>query len=761
MGTVVFLIAAVFALYTIYSFLKSTGSQRLDHTSPSPGASISIDISRSGNSSKSKSRGKPLLPAQAWKPAGSPVKVAGREIAGGMIYVGSNLSPVGEWRDEEPALVDPSRKADWKNPDHAGEQMGYWPSYGQISPESRAAYLQWLDGGRSDSSAYIGYVFLFFYGLERRLLEDLSAVPGGQSEASELITEVERLLSIYGHNRSFRGYANALIQIARAIWSDEPAHTRKPSFYRDSSELTAEVRLALGQVVAAGEPIPAEWALAWVIADPNTRLRTPAKRCPNEFRDLFLRLYTEKFGAGMKIKPNKRQLKLSYKPASSSFGGIVQIPFEELPDVGALSRPLGPLRAIAESAESQLEGYSRFIGGSPDQADSLEAFALLPSELTENRQSPEADRLRSWVESNFNGEQQAIVSGHDLIANWNCAKTDRIAKRELVALGKMLSSFDCAFEPDPRFGGGAIAVGKKAVLFRPGPEDLVSASAGYRAAALLLHMATVVAAGDGEISGPEKRHLEEHLERSMHLNDSEARRLRAHLRWLIVEPPSLTGVKRRLEEVDARRRQALAEFVVTIAGADGVIDPGEVKTITKIYKLLGFDPDRAYGDIHSLQTSPNWQPASAPVTVRPSGDSDGDFGIPARPGGQEGHKSSEVKLDMTGVERILAETAEISGILGGIFADDEHDSTDSDSSDGGVPSSTGLDPAHSRLLKLLTERQELSREQFEQLCEGLDLLADGAFETLNEAAFEHINCPVLAGDDPIEVDLEVAGELIQ
>jgi hypothetical protein len=46
--------------------------------------------------------------------------------------------------------------------------MPYWPSYGDISPAARRAFLDWLSTGRQDSTYGIGHVFIFFYGLEHR-----------------------------------------------------------------------------------------------------------------------------------------------------------------------------------------------------------------------------------------------------------------------------------------------------------------------------------------------------------------------------------------------------------------------------------------------------------------------------------------------------------------------------------------------------------------------------------------------------------------
>ena len=71
----------------------------------------------------------------------------------------------------------------------------------------------------------------------------------------------------------------------------------------------------------------------------------------------------------------------------------------------------------------------------------------------------------------------------------------------------------------------------------------------------------------------------------------------------------------------------------------------------------------------------------------------------------------------------------------------------------------GLDARHTALLRALDGRSELSGAEFEELAERLDLLADGAYETLNEAAFDGADSPLLEGDDPVEVDLDVLREL--
>ena len=697
---------------------------------------------------------------RAWVPPGEGASIAGLEIPDGMVYVADDLEPIGGWSEREPALIDPTLPVARRNPSRDGGGMSYWPSYSEIPPECRAAYLEWLGSGRSDPNAYIGYVFLYFYGLERRLLFDLRHLPGRKHEARILLREVERLLSVYSGNRSFQGYGISLLQTATALWSDGRAYDRSPSFQPGRRELPAEVRLAVGQLVTEGTPIPGDWALAWVTGHPETRLRTPARRCPEEFRELFLRRFSDRFGAGMALKPNKRRLKICHAPASASFGGQVEIAFDDLPDIGGLSRPVHILRELAESASAELESYSRLVGRDPGQARSLQAIALLPSELAETRRGPEAERLRGWIDATLGDEERAVTTASDLMDHWDCSRPDRIRKSELGSFGKMLEAQGYGVEPDPRYGGGALAADQKVVLFRLQGERPAAISPAYHAATLLLHLAAAVASSDGTVSEEEERHLEEHLERSMDLAPAEVHRLRAHLHWLVASQAKLTGLKPRIQQIDERGRHQLAQFAVATAGADGIIDPEEVRTLGKVYRMLGLDPDQAYGDIHSLRSSSTWSPADRPVTVRPPEAVDLGFPIPSS-SEPSGSPETEFRLDMDRVERTRAETAAVSSVLASVFVDDEEPEVASSQTTEETLLEGALDAPHGRLLRALAGRSEITRQEFEEIAESLNLLPDGAFEALNEAAFDRVDGPLLEGEDPIDVDLDTLGEMMR
>ncbi len=64
------------------------------------------------------------------------------------------------------------------------------------------------------------------------------------------------------------------------------------------------------------------------------------------------------------------------------------------------------------------------------------------------------------------------------------------------------------------------------------------------------------------------------------------------------------------------------------------------------------------------------------------------------------------------------------------------------------------------LARDLAKRASWPRAEVEELAAERDLLVDGALEALNNAAFELCDAPLSEGDNPIEIDAEVAEEML-
>lgn len=684
-----------------------------------------------------------------WIPMGQSIVVDRRTIPGGMLYFGSE-APSLDKRSVEPALIDPALPVHWEHPDQTGNTNGYWPSYHQISPTARAAYLQWLSTGRSNPSVYIGYVFLYFYGLERRVIADTKLNPA-HPDTPLIADEVRRLLDIYATNGSFRSYAKLFLSLLEASTMLN-AELSPPQWDPEdhSWEVPLSIRIGVGRYVAAGQPIPSNWALSLLLHHPEAYLRTPATRCRAEFDALFTRKYSVRYGAGLVITPPTATVRVEYRPASGGISTEVAAHIGTLPDVTSIVGPINKLKELASECTDMLDPYSRYLGRNTAAVGTAEAISLLPDELLATHGGRLIDELRTWTANTFTGARHVTVPLAELVARWSPNRTEKLSKRDAVALAGLLGKLDVGIEPDVRFGSPTPTSGSDVLLFRLAPNAPAAPSSAYAAASALIYLTAVVASADGTISEPEQRHLAHHMETVLGLDRHERDRLEVHLAWLATGKVGMAGIKKRVDILPAHQRVAIGRFLIDVAAADGAVSREEIATLTKMFTHLGLKETDVYRQVHALGSGD-----AGPVTIRNSEPTTRwEIPGPATP------NLAQVLLDPAKVQARLAETASVTALLSTIFADDEPAAATTPA--GWAPPQpvtqttttvAGLDSTHSALAAAFSERPVWQRTDAEQLAATLGLpLLDGAIDRINEAAIEACGDPLIEGDDPLELN---------
>jgi uncharacterized tellurite resistance protein B-like protein len=680
-----------------------------------------------------------------WVPAGESVTVAGFSLPGGMLYVGSAL---GRYDAQEPSLLNPKLRIAKSYVDIEERLMSYWPSFHSISPEARRGYLQWLEGGRRDPLADTGYVFLFFYGLERRTLVDAVSDPQVKAEIPLIVKEVQQLLSIYGESRSFRGYAEGFLDYLSNQTLDPSLYLGPPpDAVAYSYEMPLPLRIGLGQHAANKRPLDATWALAWALADPNISKRTPVTRCKNVFAALFKLKYASTHPAGLMLAQNKTKLKASYRPASA----VLMAPslnVGDLPDVMATSGTRKSLQSLVELCTSELEPYSRYLGRNPESAEALEGLLQLPVTLWPATARTELDELQSRI-----GDDLIVMSFGELAGRFKSAGA--LSRDKVLALARALESLHIGMEPDVLAGSRTPKAEDRIALFVTQPEDgSLRASAVYNAASVTLDLASSVASADGDTSNEEVSLLAQHIDSWSHLSVAHRKRLKAHLQIQIQQPPTLASLKKKLDPLTVEAKRTTASFLAHLAQADGIVSPAEVKLLERVYKALQLDSQLLYSDLHGAA-------AGASITpVKPATSS-----TPTEPGTQSSAVAKQgFVLDHERIAELQRETAEVSALLAQVFTDDQVEEPEQsvetvESATETTADVAGLDLEHSAFLRLLISRAEWSRSELEAAASDMELMLDGALEQINDMAFERFDMPVTEGDDPIEINTDILEEL--
>jgi tellurite resistance protein len=668
-----------------------------------------------------------------WVSHGESVEIHGVTIPRGMVYVGVDTGA------NEPGLIDPKLPVDSRSLG-PGQALPYWPSYSIMSPATRYRYLRWLAAGAKDRDVELGYAFVYFYGLERRLLLEADA-----AEREVLLAEVDRLLRIFGSNGSFWGYARRLTEFVELRGQLSSPTDDLPTFGLSSNyELPPALRFGLGRFARDQRPLPLPWALSWALSDPFISRRTPVSRCPDPFARAFAKVYEDANGSGMILPHNKTALKLTYNPASAGLRGYnFQLDCGNVPDILAVTGPQKKLQALVEEATCLINPYSRFLGRHADQAETLEAYLTLPPALWPDSIQQNILALRETVVSTM----EPLTYGEVLN---RLGGTANPAPNAILDLARVLQEDRIGVEPD-------VLAGVK----KPMPSDVMvlfplasqvngdRATEEYRTASLTVALSASLALADGEASDAELISVEKRISTWDHLDENLQTRLRAQYRLQVRQPASLSALKTKVGTLTPGQRLELGMALACLAKADGVVSAEEVKLLERMYRTLQLDPQLVYSHLHQ----------------------DGDQQSRTAADGDEiSMRNRKVPtLNADRIARLQHETATVSALLATVFVEEdipvavssEHSaivdaSAHEESESAAVPSPLpGLDREHTAFLVLLLSRPVWSREELVAAATDMQVMLDGALERINDAALDTFGSLLVEGDDPVYVETEL------
>jgi hypothetical protein len=156
--------------------------------------------------------------------------------------------------------------------------------------------------------------------------------------------------------------------------------------------------------------------------------------------------------------------------------------------------------------------------------------------------------------------------------------------------------------------------------------------------------------------------------------------------------------------------------------------------------------------------------------VRTAGAPSPGYAIP-QPVPQGNPPRAGVRLDPELIKAKMAETEQAEGLLAGIFTGEPTSSftalspaaapQSSPSPRATSPSLPGLDDAHRSFVARLAERPSWPRSEIASIAAILGLMPDGALEIVNETAFDITGEPATEGSDPVEVNTDVAKEILR
>jgi uncharacterized tellurite resistance protein B-like protein len=713
----------------------------------SPARSVPPRISVSAPSPKRKA-------PPRWLPAGESVTVGNFVFSSGMVYVSEG----------EPAVPEASniniRLPVGYPAQGVAAPLGYYSQYSFLSPDQRAAYLDWLAGGRKDedpASRNLGYIFLFFYGLERRLL-----VEKGQDQ--EVVAEIVRLLHHYGtyaRSRSLQSYGCQLVH----FWGWQQGEQYYAQLLEWMKTLPVslmgddELAIVLASHFQSNKPLPANLAYELTSRDPMSRRSVVVSRVNGEFRELFAKRYLEQFPGGMSLSRCKRLARLQYRPASPTLLYGLRDTFAiQVPDVLGLTSQFKPLPGIWNACIEDLIGYSRAKAKAQGTSEGMKAYLALPSDLRTGVVHPLAKSWDEILAGARPGKDCCLIDVGHAVQLIDIPQREKLTPKQSRDLAQAIESLGFVVEPDARYDS-PYAWDQELAVFKPADSKIMAPSPNYLGASILMKLCVLVAGADGHVAPEELNVSRRFVEQKIRINPEDHRRLEALEQVLIADPNRVSSSLARIARpVPKEQRELICELLVYVAAADSIVTKDEIRTLERIFKAFELPPERLEAYLKSIS------PELGEVTIQPGGSRVPGDPIP-RPG-QPFH------IDMSRVDRIAQETSEVIGILSKVMAEEESESEESDhngktltvrvSNASAVPEANRqsnatpewlrtLEPKYRPVLLQLLERDSWTRPDFDALAKKFQLMPLDAFDALNGWADENLGDFLLEGDDIILV----------
>ncbi len=621
------------------------------------------------------------------------------------------------------------------------EDLPYWPSYRGATPRQRSRYLQWLLSGRSDPQVPLGYVFIYFYGLERRVLVD------GQDHVA-ITAELLRLLKIYGHSRSFARYATGLLWAATWLGvknSSVPDQLVDRIACNTSTWTEETIGLWLACLVERRINVNAGMAYRIAANDKRSPHGTVVYRHADLHWEAFRKRFENAFPQGMELRKSKRDRRLEYHAASATVGRLHDnggpLANERLPNVLGATAQFQPLIEIWSACLEDLRAYDRAHRRSGGTATTVEMYEALPEDLRPG-DHPHFDAWYSVMQKFVTDDGWTVVPISALAEVESIAARKKLTKAQSHQLATTATHMGLALEPDPRITGQSYSWDEVVSIF-PATDELSGDVASYHAAAVLLELGVVVAASDGQIDDIELGRLSSHLESQFDLSSHDIIRLE-HLRYLLTKrpPQEFSAAKTLQKNLTISQRLIVGEFLVGIAAADEQIAPQEVVALGKAYRALGLDA----AELERL--------LNAVGTVAPAGPSS---------------QSGGFHLDLQRINAIMAETSKVTQFLREALREDFDDAIVSQSDSDvtqlevspppqeSVVGSNIIEVSESRFkglparywtfAALAVERQEWSRTELESLAQNNGLMLGAAIEVINEWSFDTLTDAIFVESD--------------
>ena len=649
----------------------------------------------------------------SWYGLGSTVEIQGYKINAPLIYISNS-------RNKSSARYIISKKLK-VNHNENYDYIGYWPSYSTLSPGQRGMFLKWLSQGKNNPAIDIGYVFIYFYGLEYRVLQE--------NKDLELIGyEIIRLRKYYASNRSFLGYSERLLayiisnlndkNIARKIFKAvEPGLDKYSNIYRSGIHLK----------IKGSNFIDVDELISLIPTFESVNRSSIPKKVGDYFNKYF------KIIAEEEIKEAIAQVKL--KEYKERYWSASQFTDRDYYYKG--------LRIIADrniqnklsnkwkQAIEDFRPYSRKL----NTYNLREIFHLLPDKLKKTIEHPLKKQLTE-IEEKLVGKAVTIS---EITSYLGIETSEKLNSKQCKEIIDTLLYANIIIEPNAVYFKKNYKKNDLVLLSKTEKASILNTS-DYKQAALLVDLGVDLAYADDDYSDEEAQQIYLAVSSGFLYTTLEFEHLKLRVELYKAQKPNISGILNKISEnLGTKNLKTLSRYLVGVALADGHFTNEENKKIKGFLSKLGVkesDIEKIYKEFGISETFKNIE-----LKASQNNTQKGSL-IP---------KTNEVVLDQKKLDQIKSDTEEVKLILSEIIAEEENDDISIVKEVEEIENE--LDSKYWPFLKIIIQKNKWDKKSLKNKAKEHRFMVNAAISEINEWTEEkHGDYLVFENDDNFEVN---------
>ena len=655
-----------------------------------------------------------------WAGKGENIEIQGHKISDPFIYVTDSGK-------KSPACHVVPSKLKANNRENF-DNIGYWPSYSDLNTGQRGMFLNWLAEGKSDSKIDIGYVFIYFYGLEYRVLKD-------KKDYEAIAKEIIRLREHYRTNNSFKGYSEGLLAyilsnlenkaLAQELFLKvEPTLEKYSYLYRSGINLKVRSTRQLSEKE--------------VISSISNFENVPRSSIPNKVGSYFDQYFkiiasNEIAEAISTIEPkeyNERYYSASsYLRDEYSYKGLRIIVDRKMQN---------KLGKKWTQAVDDFRPYSRKLS----KHSPSEIFNLLPQELRQNMDHPLKDQIEQ-IEKTSLGK---VITLSDLASALGFNSSDKLKQKDAREIVETLLSANIIIEPNIAYFKKSYSLSEKVILSKSRNAKMLDFD-DYKLAALMADFGADLAYSDNDYSDSEAEQIYSIISTEFLKKDIEKEHLKLRVNLYREAKPKMNGVFKKLsEKLGISELKVLSDYLVRVALADGLLTKEEDKKIRAALEKLGLE--NTYVDDLYAKFGAKGDFQNVELRQGAGGVSKGSL-IPK--------KEKGIVLDREKLSQLAADTEKVKSVLSEIIVvEEEH-----------IPQQPAkqqdeeeiaLDEKHEKFMEQVVSKSEWDKKELREKAKEHSLMINAAISKINDWAEEKYGDYLIFEDEKYRVQSSILSE---